>query len=126
MRIRRISRATAGVAMASAALLMGTMSSSASAATAADNWGDCGQVEGKLCVWEGAFTGQRAEFTDLDSLGTDCVTVPFGVQADLNMTDRTLHFYDTTDCTGSVWTIPPRDLHSWTSYGPKYSFRVAG
>lgn len=122
MRIRRTGRAAIGTAAASAAMLLGAMSGTASAApesTAAANCGD----SGTLCLWEGAFTGQTVVYANP---GTDCVTLPFGVLADLNNTDKSITYYKSTDCSGSAALVmPPLDLHSWTSYGAMYSFRAS-
>src|ERR1700754_3232315 len=116
MRVRQISRAAAGVAAASTALLMGTLSGTASAATPSDNYGTCGQVLGQLCVWQDGFSGQRAEYT-VSNLGTSCVTLPFGAQADLNFTSNDIYFYANSDCTGSSLYAPSLDYHSWTTFG---------
>lgn len=125
MRVRRISRAAAGVAAASAALLVGTLSGTASAATPADNYGTCGQVMGQLCVWQDQFSGQRTEYTVSD-LGTSCVTVPLGALADLNYSDSDFAFYPTSNCSGNPSLLASAgDYHSWLSYGSMYSFRLA-
>ncbi|MQY14487.1 hypothetical protein SRB5_46540 [Streptomyces sp. RB5] len=118
MRIRKTGRVVAGAAVASVALLMGALSAPASAATTAAGCGD----PGALCVWEGAFSGRTAVFTDL---GDECVTLPFGVLADLNYTDRSVSFYPSTDCTGTALVAPSLDLHSWVSHGAMHSFRAS-
>ncbi|MEW2624514.1 hypothetical protein [Streptomyces sp. NPDC048106] len=121
MRIRGVSRTATGIAVASAALLLGSAAGPASAATGSTASADCGDT-GTLCVWEGAFTGRTAVYSDL---GGDCVTLPFGVLADLNMTDKSVSFYPSGDCTGSALVAPSLDLHSWTSHGAVYSFRAS-
>ncbi|WP_085564563.1 hypothetical protein [Streptomyces murinus] len=121
MRIRGVSRAATGVAMASAALLLGAMPGPASAATGSPASAGCGDT-GTLCVWEGAFSGRTAVYTEP---GDACVALPFGALADLNMTDRSVTFYSGADCTGPALVAPSLDLHSWTSYGAMYSFRAS-
>lgn len=120
MRVRGVSRAAAGTAVAAAALLLGMMPGSAlaSGSSASANCGDTGT----LCVWEGAFSGRTAVYADP---GTDCVTLPFGALADLNNTDTSIAFYPGADCTGSALVVPPKDLHSWVTYGPMHSFRAS-
>ncbi|MEV8454991.1 hypothetical protein AB0467_07800 [Streptomyces sp. NPDC052095] len=123
MRVQGLKRAAAGVAVLSAVLLAGA-SGSASAAPGPAAGADVSQctAAGSLCVWEGAFTGRWALYEDP---GTVCVTAPFGVLATLNMTDRRVEFYRTADCTGTpAHSEPSLGLHSWTSVGALYSFRV--
>ncbi|MFH8224713.1 hypothetical protein ACH4C2_36975 [Streptomyces sp. NPDC018057] len=76
---------------------------------------------GNVCLFETEwFDGRVALYQDVDS---ECVTTPFGVLADTNMTDGPVAYYRTADCTGSALTEPAGDFHSWLSYGPAHSFR---
>jgi hypothetical protein len=52
------------------------------------------------------------------------VSAPFGILADINMTDRPVTFYKNADCMGFSATEPAGNLHSWKSLGPMYSFRA--
>ncbi|MFE7616411.1 hypothetical protein [Streptomyces sp. NPDC057496] len=125
MHIPGLKRAAVGVATMSAALLIGVVPGTASAASGPVSGADpsqCG-VAGNVCVWEGAFTDRWALYEDL---GTECVTAPFGMLATVNMTDRRVDFYPNGDCTGTpAHSEPSLGLHSWKSVGSLYSFRVS-
>ncbi|MFF7680935.1 hypothetical protein [Actinacidiphila glaucinigra] len=118
-------RAAAAAAATAAGLPLGPAPTSASATSGpiAVGTGDsrC-TAAGSLCVFETEwFTGRTALYQDVD---TECVTAPFGILANINMTDRPVTFYKNADCTGFSTTEPAGNLHSWKSLGPMYSFRA--
>ncbi|MEU1619234.1 hypothetical protein ABZ479_18305 [Streptomyces sp. NPDC005722] len=118
-------RAAAAVAAAAAGILLATAPAPASATTGpvAAGAGDSGcATAGSLCVYETEwFTGRSALYREVDA---GCVTAPFGILANINMTDRAVTFYKNTDCTGPSTTEPAGNLHSWKSLGPMFSFRA--
>ncbi|UQA59922.1 hypothetical protein [Polyangium aurulentum] len=73
-----------------------------------------------VTFWSGAFTGQTVNYPDPS---TSCTTLPFTVHAELNNTSKYIQVYTTTDCTGPALTIPPTDIHNFTSFDAR-SFRV--
>ncbi|MGW3465618.1 hypothetical protein ACWDE9_41440 [Streptomyces olivaceoviridis] len=118
---------TVAIASAAAAALLGLAPGTASATsgpTFLDKLDErCVTVSGdNVCVFETQyFTGGKiALYQDVDS---QCVTTPFGVLADFNMTDRTVTYYKNADCTGDSLSEPPGDFHSWLTFGPVHSFR---
>ncbi|WP_328914448.1 MULTISPECIES: hypothetical protein [unclassified Streptomyces] len=126
MRKLGFKRSAIGVATMSAALLLGVAPGSATATSGpiVVSTGDsrC-TTSGTLCVFESEqFTnGRAAIYQDVDS---ECVTTPFGVLADLNLSDKSIAYFRSADCGGTAALIMPvGDLHSWKSYGPMYSFR---
>jgi hypothetical protein len=127
MRKLGLKAAAFGVATMSAALLLGVAPGPAAATTGPIlvTTSDSGcTTDGNLCLFESAqFTGGRvALYGDVDS---ECVTTPFGVLADLNLTQNSIGYYPNGDCSGTpALVMPAGDLHSWQSYGPMYSFRA--
>lgn len=128
MRVQGLRRVVAGVAVM-CGVLLGGVSGTASAAPGPSAPGvsvevdvsECGAV-GSLCVWEGAFTGRWVLY---EGLNGGCVNVPFGVLADMNMTDRRVEFFRGADCSGTpVHSEPSLGFHSWVSKGALYSFRA--
>ncbi|MFI2301533.1 hypothetical protein ACH5AL_22185 [Actinacidiphila glaucinigra] len=105
---QRAAAVAAGAAGATAAgLLLGPAPTSASATSSpiAVGTGDsrC-TTAGSLCVVETEwFTGRTALYQDVD---TECVTAPFGILANINMTDRPVTFHKDADCTGFSTTEP--------------------
>lgn len=120
----RFTRAAVAVAAPAAALLLGTapaLASTTSGPVFVDNRDSRCSTPGNLCVFETEwFTGRAALYQDVPS---ECVVAPFGVLADINMTDRPVTFYKNANCTGTSVTEPPSNFHSWKSLGPMYSFR---
>ncbi|MYX33311.1 MULTISPECIES: hypothetical protein [unclassified Streptomyces] len=90
-----------------AGLLPGPAPTSASAASgpiAVDTGDSRCTTAGSLCVFETEwFTGHTALYQDVD---TECVTAPFGILANINMTDRPVTFRKNADCTGFSTTEP--------------------
>ncbi|MFJ6073993.1 hypothetical protein ACIQFU_24665 [Streptomyces sp. NPDC093065] len=117
-------RAALAVASTAAALLLGAAPATASAASGpvlVDDWDPGCTTTGNLCVFETEwFTGRAALYEGVDS---GCVTAPFGILANINMTDRPVTFYKNADCTGASVTEPAGNFHSWKSRGPMLSFR---
>ncbi|MGW7571654.1 hypothetical protein ACWGJV_35975 [Streptomyces tendae] len=116
-------RVAVAVVSTAAALLLGAapaMATATSGPVLVDNRDPRCATAGNLCVFETEwFTGRAALY---EGVGTGCVTAPFGVLADINMTDKPVTFYKNTDCTGSSVTEPAGNLHSWKSRGPMFSF----
>nr|BFD88064.1 hypothetical protein StreXyl84_74650 [Streptomyces sp. Xyl84] len=118
---------TLALASAAAAALLGLAPGTASATSGPiflDKPDDrCATVgSGNVCVFETQwFAGQMALYQDVDS---ECVTTPFGVLADFNMTNRPVTFYKNADCTGASITESAGDFHSWLTFGPTHSFRA--
>lgn len=122
---KRAATAAAAAAATAAGLLLGLAPAQASATTGPVVMGTADSrctTAGSLCVFETEwFTGRTALYRDV---GTTCVTAPFGILANINMTDRPVTFYKNADCTGSSTTEPAGNLHSWKSLGPMFSFRA--
>ncbi|WP_399895786.1 hypothetical protein ACGH7X_40100 [Streptomyces sp. BBFR51] len=116
-------RAAVAVVSTAAALLLGAapaMASTTSGPVIVDNRDPRCATAGNLCVFETEwFTGRAALYEGVD---TGCVTAPFGVLANINMTDKPVTFYKNADCTGASVTEPAGNLHSWESRGPMFSF----
>ncbi|MEU5088388.1 hypothetical protein [Streptomyces sp. NPDC021356] len=119
-------RVTVAVASAAAAVLLGLTPGTASA-TSGPTFLDkaderCVTVgSGNVCVFETQwFDGRVALYQDVDA---QCVTTPFGVLADFDMTDGPVTYYKNTDCSGASVTEPAGDFHSWLTFGPAHSFR---
>ncbi|MBQ0890196.1 hypothetical protein KBZ94_35650 [Streptomyces sp. RM72] len=123
--IRIVRRGGAAVVGAVAAVALASSASPASATsgpTFVENWDARCLTSGNVCVHDSAyFNGRTALYEDVD---TECVTVPFGVLAAINMTDGPVRFYATTDCTGRSYVEPAENFHSWLDAGPRYSFRM--
>jgi len=74
-----------------------------------------------LCVFETEwFTGRATLY---EGVGTECVTAPFGILANINTTDKPVTFYKHVNCTGASIATSAGNPHSWKSHGPMYSFR---
>ncbi|MEW2294764.1 hypothetical protein ABZ719_19005 [Streptomyces sp. NPDC006743] len=120
-------RVTVALASAAAAALLGLAPGTASATsgpTFLDKADDrCVAVgSGNVCVFETEwFTGRAALYQNVDS---QCVTTPFGVLADFNMTNGPVTYYKNADCTGASLTEPTSDFSSWLTFGPVHSFRA--
>lgn len=120
-------RVTVALASAAAAALLGLAPGLASATSGPillDKLDDrCATVgSGNVCVLETQyFTGRAALYQDVDS---ECVTTPFGVLSNFNMTNGVVTYYKNTDCTGASLSESPGDFHSWQTFGPIHSFRA--
>ncbi|WP_037855315.1 hypothetical protein [Streptomyces sp. NRRL S-340] len=118
---------TTALASAAAAALLGLAPGTASATsgpTILDRADDrCATVgSGNVCLYDNQwFSGKVALYQDVDS---QCVTTPFGVLADYNMTNGPVSYYKNADCTGDSVTEPAGDFHSWLTFGPTHSFRA--
>ena len=120
----RHERLAVAVVTTAAATLLSVAPGTASAtsdATLLDSLDPRCTTTGYVCVFETAqFTGKVALYQDVD---TECVTAPFGILADINMTDKPVAYYKNADCTGASITEAPTGFHSWETFGPTYSFR---
>ncbi|MEV7239025.1 hypothetical protein AB0N06_35530 [Streptomyces sp. NPDC051020] len=122
MRIRQLS---AALAAATAVLTVGLFAGPASAygPTTRHN-GEPACETGAVCVYESAsFEGATVWYRG-ESLGTDCVTLPFGAHGDINATSKKLLHFATADCTGYGLTEPAGGMHTWPA-SATHSFRVS-